>query len=100
MTNSRIVLRLALGILCGVALVTLPAVFSTGTSSANYHTTAGNLGALNHSAQPTQSPLYGLNSAGAGGLSFLAIILFIFLPSTIFSLLVRRWAVKRARDYL
>jgi hypothetical protein len=28
------------------------------------------------------------------------IILFIFLPSTIFSLAIRRWAEKRARDYL
>src|SRR6266571_4153618 len=49
---------------------------------------------------PSIQPLYGLSNPGAGELSFLAIIVLIFLPSAIFSLLVRRWAQKRAREYL
>ena len=96
MTTSRIALRLALGILCGVALVALPAVFSTATPTANNPSTLGSQRAFN----PSLQPLYGPSNPGAGELSFLAIIVLIFLPSVIFSLLVRRWAEKRARDYL
>lgn len=98
-TSSRIVLRLALGVLCGVALVLLPAVFSTGLASTSSTQSLG--GATPPATFARASPsLFGLNSATIGGLSFLTIILFIFLPSTVFSLVVRRWAEKRARDYL
>ena len=97
MTSSRIILRLALGILCGVVLVLVPAVFSTGTSNPPSNQSG-------QTAQPAQllftPTARGLNNPSFGGLSLLIIILFIFLPSTIFSLLVRRWAEKRARDYL
>ena len=96
MTTSRIALRLALGILCGVALVALPAVFLTATPTANNPSVLGSQRAFFPSAQP----LYGTSNASTGELSFLAIIVLIFLPSAIFSLLVRRWAEKRARDYL
>jgi len=96
-TSSRIILRLALGILCGVALVMVPAVFSTGTPNPSSNPS----GKTVQPSQLTASPaLYGLNSSGIDGMSLLVIILFIFLPSTIFSLLVRRWAEKRARDHL
>ena len=96
MTGSRIALRLALGILCGVALVAFPAVFSTGTPTANYPSTLGSQRTFN----PSLQPLSGQSNPGAGELSFLLIIALIFLPSVIFSLVVRRWAEKRARDYL
>ncbi|HVH14870.1 MAG TPA: hypothetical protein VNA15_04025 [Candidatus Angelobacter sp.] len=96
MISSRIALRLALGILCGVALVALPAVFSAGTPTANYPSTLGSQRTFN----PSLQPLYGLSNPGAGELSFLVIIVLIFLPSVIFSLVVRRWAEKRAREYL
>ena len=96
MTSSRIALRLALGILCGVALVTVPAVFSTETPAANYPSTLWSQRTFNPSLQPLSGPI----NSGAGELSFLVIIVLIFLPSVIFSLVVRRWAEKRARDYL
>jgi hypothetical protein len=89
-------LRLALGIICGVALVALPAVFSTGTPTANNPSVLGSQRAFFPSAQT----VYSFNNVGAGELSFLVIIVLIFLPSAIFSLAVRRWAEKRARDYL
>ena len=97
MTSSRIALRLALGILCGVALVALPAVFSTPTSP-----TPSNPSVLGSQRAffPSAQPLYGASNVSTGELSFFAIIVLIFLPSAIFSLVVRRWAEKRARDYL
>src|SRR6266705_159989 len=49
---------------------------------------------------PAAPSFFGLDNATLGGLSLLIIILFIFLPSTIFSILVRRWAEKKAHDYL
>jgi hypothetical protein len=49
---------------------------------------------------PAAPSFFGLNSATLGGLSLLTIILFIFLPATIFSILVRRWAEKKAHEYL
>lgn len=97
MTSSRIILRLALGILCGVALVLVPAVFSTGTSNPSSNPSGST---VQPSLLPIGRGLYGLNSPGIGEIAFLLIILFILLPSTIFSLLVRRWAENRARDHL
>jgi hypothetical protein len=49
---------------------------------------------------PAATSFFGLKSASLGGLSLLTIILFIFLPSTIFSILVRKWAEKKAHEYL
>ena len=91
MTITRITVRLALGILCGVALVLLPAVFSTAPSTV--HQVTGQ-------PQLSNAGLYGLSGSGPAGLSFFIIIVFIFLPSTVFSFLVRRWAERHARDYL
>jgi len=104
MTSSRIAMRLALGIVCGIALVLLPAVFSAGTSTESK--TGSDLPALVvHPPQPSQltngpAALYGTLGSGSAGLSFLSIILFILLPSTVFSFVVRRWAEKRVREYL
>jgi hypothetical protein len=101
-TRSRIILRLALGVLCGVALVMLPAVFSTAPATEPLTSSTGTYA---RAVQPTQTSngpasLFGLNGAGLSGLSLLTIILFIFLPSTVFSIMVRRWAESKARDYL
>jgi len=100
-TGSRIILRLALGVLCGVVLVLLPAVFSTGPT-ANPSKSTQNLGRASGpvTLAPAAPSFFGLDNATLGGLSLLTIILFIFLPSTIFSILVRRWAEKKAHDYL
>lgn len=96
MTSSRIAVRMALGILFGVALVVLPAVFSTGTSTSapNGFLTTRTFGPASLSQKP------GPAGSGSTPLSFLIIILFIFLPSTVFSFAIRRWAEKRAREYL
>ena len=96
MTSTRIALRLALGILCGVALVLLPAVFSTGTLVQSPATPAV---WAPQRAQPSGN-VAGPSGSNSNGLSFATIILFIFLPSAIFSLLIRRWAERRSRDYL
>jgi hypothetical protein len=74
----------------------VPAVFSTGTPNPSSNPSGK---AVQPSQLTASTALYGLNSSGIDGMSLLVIILFIFLPSTIFSLLVRRWAEKRARDY-
>lgn len=92
-------LRLALGVLCGVALVLLPAVFSTGPAAVSSPSATQTLGRAQPSFAP-QSSFFGLSSDTIGGLSLLTIILFIFLPSTVMSLLVRRWAEKKAHEYL
>jgi len=104
MTSARIALRLGLGILCGLALVLVPLVFSSGASSGANPASPATYSTA-HPPPPTNSyaPLLGLSplsGASPAGLSFLIITLFIFLPSTIFSLVIRRWAEKRARDYL
>ena len=103
MTSSRIAIRLALGILFGVALVLLPAVFSTGTSgpsSPSNSTSQDNLLPQLTNAPSQFGRISGLNGSGSTPLSFLTIILFIFLPSTVISLVIRRWAEKRAREYM
>ncbi len=102
MTDSRIILRLALGVLCGVVLVLLPAVFSAGPTAMPSTSSTQNLGRASGpvTLAPAAPSFFGLNSATLGGLSLLTIILFIFLPSTIFSILVRRWAEKKAHEYL
>ncbi len=101
MTSSRIILRLALGVLCGVVLVLLPAVFSAGPTAMPSTTSIQNLGrAYQPATLAPASSFFGLDNATLGGLSLLTIILFIFLPSTIFSILVRRWAEKKAYEYL
>ena len=102
MTDSRIILRLALGVLCGVVLVLLPAVFSAGPTADPSTSSIQNLGRAYQPATlaPAAPSFFGLDNATLGGLSLLTIILFIFLPSTIFSILVRRWAEKKAHDYL
>jgi len=87
-------------VLCGVALVLLPAVFSTGTTTVPSASSTQTLGRAQPYLAPSSAGFFGLDSATIGGLSLLTIILFIFLPSTVFSLLVRRWVAKRARDYL
>jgi len=101
-TGSRIILRLALGVLCGVVLVLLPAVFSAGPTATPSTSSIQNLGRVSQPATlaPAAPSFFGLDNATVGGLSLLTIILFIFLPSTIFSILVRRWAEKKARDYV
>jgi len=101
-TGSRIILRLALGVLCGVVLVLLPAVFSAGPTAMPSTSSTQNFGRASGPVTlvPAAPSFFGLNSATLGGLSLLTIILFIFLPSTIFSILVRRWAEKKAHDYL
>lgn len=99
LTSPRIIIRLGLGLLCGLALVLIPAVFSTGTSIPA-PSSWSNLSGQTFQPQNRALPFYGLNNPGASAASFLAIILFIFLPSTVFSLLVRRWAEKKAHDYL
>jgi hypothetical protein len=96
MTSTRIALRLALGILCGVALVALPSVFSTGPTNPSSNLSGQTVQPFQHALQPAAN---GLNAPGTDALSFLTIALFIFLPSTVFSLLIRRWAEKRARSY-
>jgi hypothetical protein len=102
LTGSRIILRLALGVLCGVVLVLLPAVFSAGPTAMPSTSSTQNFGRAFQPAPlaPAGPSFFGLNSATLGGLSLLTIILFIFLPSTIFSILVRRWAEKKAQEYL
>ena len=101
MTSSRIAVRMALGILFGVALVLLPAVFSTGTSAPSLLSNSNSASQTTITAAPAQlNRIPGLNSSGSTPLSFLIIILFIFLPSTVVSLVIRRWAEKRAREYL
>ncbi len=102
MTGSRIILRLALGVLCGVVQVLLPAVFSTGSTAMSATSSAQNFGKASGpvTTAPAVPSFFGLDNATLGGLSLLTIILFIFLPSTIFSILVRRWAEKKAHDYL
>lgn len=99
MNRTSLVLRLGLGILCGLTLVLLPAAFSSAPTANSSAHTAGTNGQFNPSVQPQAAP-FGLSSASAGGISFLAIILFVFLPSIIFSLVIRRWAEKRARECL
>jgi len=102
LTGSRIILRLALGVLCGVVLVLLPAVFSAGPTAMPSTSSTQNLGRAFPPATlaPATPSLFGLDSATLGGFSLLTIVLFIFLPSTIFSILVRRWAEKKAHEYL
>ncbi|SRR6266540_1484458 len=99
-TKTGIALRLALGILCGLTLVLLPTVFSAPTSNLRDSSTTGGTLALDPRfiSGPAVEPS-GV-STGINAFSFLTIIMFIFLPATIFSLVVRRWAEKRARDYL
>jgi hypothetical protein len=80
--------------------VLLPAVFSTGTTAVPSASSTQTFGRAQPYLAPSSLGFFGLDSATIGGLSLLTIILFIFLPSTVFSLLVRRWAAKRARDYL
>ncbi len=97
MTSSRIVVRLALGVLFGVALVILPAVFSTGTLAS----TPGGFSTTQTFGPSLLIPQPGaLAGHGSAPLSFILIILFIFLPSTICSFVIRRWFEKKARDYL
>jgi hypothetical protein len=87
---------MAFGILFGVALVLLPAVFSMGTSASapNGFFTTQTFGPARLNPQP------GMAGSGSTPLSFLIILLFIFLPSTVVSLVIRRWAEKRAGEYL
>jgi hypothetical protein len=100
--SSRVVLRLALGILFGVALVLIPSVFPTQTptqSSGNWNPVPAPYQRSNPATLQPLAP-FGLSPTNLAGLSLLIIIVFIFLPSAIFSLVVRRWAAKRARDIL
>jgi hypothetical protein len=98
--SSRVMLRLALGILCGVVLVLIPSVFTAPTPTES--TGTWNPVLVQRSNQPTAQPLplLGLSPVDLEGLSFLIVVVFIFLPSAMLSLVVRRWAAKRARDYL
>lgn len=96
MTSSRIAVRLALGVLCGIALVILPAVFSAGTSTS---TSNNNISPQIFGATRINQ-LYAPTASGSTPVSFLVIVLFIFLPSTVFSFAIRKWAEKRAREYL
>ena len=98
MTSARIALRLALGILCGVVLVALPAVFSAGTPAASPNTYKSGNSTIFGPA--IAAPLGFTRAPSMDGLALLGIVLFIFLPSTVFSIIVRRWAEKRAREYL
>ena len=106
MISMRLALRLSLGILCGLALVLLPAVFSaTQPLSANPNPYADVNGTASGQPHPGQylPPIYRLSGStlsGSAGLSILVIVFFIFLPSTVFSLFIRRWAERRSRDYL
>lgn len=110
MTRAKVAVRLGLGILCGLALVLVPLVFSTSTPTsalprtANTNTTNPNLymghaQSSNITGGPSAVPLSGA-IVSFGNFSILMIILFIFLPSVIFSLVIRKWAEKRALDYL
>ncbi len=101
MISLRLVLRLSLGILCGVVLVLLPAAFSVGTSPL----ASPSPSSLGSNPRLAENPSVlngrvGISSQGSVGLSILIIVFLIFLPSTVFSLVIRRWAERRARDYL
>src|ERR671924_622213 len=96
--RTRIAIRLALGILFGVILVLLPGVFSTTTSQPSTSPTVS----TTQGQSPSRFiPVPGLQgpSSDVSGVSFFAIVAFIFLPSVVFSLIVRRWVEKKARDY-
>ena len=111
MTRTKLAIRLGLGILCGLALILVPLVFSTTTSNsaitprtATTNTTnpdyfVTGVQHANFTAGPSSVPLSGV-TLSLGSLSILMIILFIFVPSVVFSLVIRKWAEKRARDYI
>lgn len=112
MTRAKLAIRLGLGILCGLALVLVPLVFSTSTPTnallprtATTNTTnpydyvVGHVQSSNFTGGPSAVPISGA-SLSLVNLSVLMIILFIFVPSVVFSLVIRKWAERRARDYL
>ena len=111
MTRTKVAIRLGLGILCGLALVLVPLVLSTSTPTnallprtATTNTTnpsfyMGHAQSSNITGGPSAVPMSGA-SLSLGNLSILMIVLFIFVPSVVFSLVIRKWAEKRARDYL
>ena len=111
MTRTKLAIRLGLGILCGLALILVPLVFSASTSTnalqprtATTNTTNPNLymghaQSSNIPGGPSAVPLSGA-TLSLGSLSILMIVLFIFVPSVVFSMVIRKWAEKRARAYL
>lgn len=114
MTRTKVAIRLGLGILCGLALVLLPLVFSASipinamsprtattntTNPTNPFDYSGHVQSSNFTGGPSAVPLSGA-ALPFGSLSILMILVFIFMPSVIFSLVIRKWAEKRARDYL
>ena len=111
MTRTKVAIRLGLGILCGLALVLVPLVFSTSTptnallprtattNTTNPYVYSGHAQSSNITGGPSAVPLSGA-SFSLGNLSILTIVLFIFVPSVVFSLVIRKWAEKKARDYL
>ena len=111
MTRTKVAIRLGLGLLCGLALVLVPLVFSTSTptnallprtattNTTNPYVYSGHAQSSNFTGGPSAVPMSGV-TLSLGNLSIVMIIVFIFLPSVVFSLAIRKWAEKRARDYL
>ncbi len=113
MTKTEVTIRLGIGIVWGLALVLLPLVFSTTTTNfallprtASTNTTSPDYTVGVARSNMTAGPSYGVPpsssiglSPSIAGFSIIFILLLIFLPSVVFSLVIRKWAEKRARDY-
>ena len=111
MIRTKVAIRLGLGILCGLALLLVPLAFSASTSinalqpqTSRTNTTnpisyTGHSQSVNITGGPSAVPMSGV-TLSLGSLSIVMIVLFIFLPSVIFSLVIRKWVERRARDYL
>src|SRR2546422_11343737 len=85
-------LRLPLGILCGLILILLPAAFLAGPSNPPTTNNCSNCYVL---AEKSHLPVAGpaaLTLNPIPGLPLLEILFLILLPSLVFSILARRWA--------
>jgi len=89
-------LRLSLGILCGLTLILLPAALLPGpTNSPPTTNTCSNCYVL---AERSHLPVAGpaaLTLNPIPGLALLEVLFLILLPSLVFSILAKRWARTR-----
>jgi len=92
-------LRLSLGILCGLILILLPAALFPGPDYSPTTNTCSNCNGQGY-ILAEKSPIVAGPAASTinpfPSISILAILFLILLPSLAFSVLVRRWARRRA----
>ena len=96
MRNSRrIMLRLSLGILCGLILILLPAFFFSGPTNSPTTDTCSNCYLITAKRPVPVAGPAALTFNPIPGLTLLEILFLILLPSLVFSILAMRWARTR-----